>query len=138
MTAHAEREAEIRARAERYEKLLTEPEGEGSLIGRYFMVATVFRADIDYLLEQNAKLERVAEAARKDHRHTPIRNDRFQDDFECECGRARCEALAVIDALDQPQLVVHHGPNENPLMTHTCSCGRYECPEWKEQDEVHG
>ena len=42
--------AEIKARKARYDEMLTEPEGDGSLIGRYFLIAKTRGSDIDDLL----------------------------------------------------------------------------------------
>ena len=92
--------------------------------------------DIDYLLARVEALETALTTCPKCGHH--LTGDFSKVDWYCEgCGRSYY-GEDVPYPLEQPHLVIHHGPNENPLMIHTCSCGRYECPDWKERDEVHG
>lgn len=61
---------QIRARAEMYDNALLDAEGDGSLVGRYFMIAKSRGSDIkallaaiDELTAENAKLTEVVDVA---------------------------------------------------------------------------
>ena len=55
---------EIRAKWKRYEDLLQEPEGDGSLIGRYFIIASTGLSDVTELCEEIERLRLIEEKAR--------------------------------------------------------------------------
>ena len=55
----------IEARAERYEEMLTEPEGDGSLVGRFFIIAKSLASDIPALVAELRAAREVVEAAQK-------------------------------------------------------------------------
>ena len=86
--------AEIKRRKARYDETLLEPEGDGSLVGRYFIIAKSRGTDIDDLL---ARCEELAEAAEAT---LPLIHD-LQNGFHTEDERA-CRALhSALDNLKE-------------------------------------
>ena len=57
---------EIRAQKARYDELLAAPEGDGSLVGRYFLIAKSRGTDIDTLLTAIDKNSRAVHCATYD------------------------------------------------------------------------
>lgn len=60
----AEDMTELRAKWHRYGELLTEPEGEGSMLGRCYMIATSGVTDIAALFVELDRLEKIETKAR--------------------------------------------------------------------------
>ena len=80
---------EIKHRLRLYDALLLEPEGDGSLMGRFFAVAHSRGSDIQRLLARVEELEKVAADAR-----TAVHYSRITTELVA--------SVAALDALKQP------------------------------------